>query len=118
MEPQSLESLKVALSQKPLTILNHLNHHWPKIPANLNSCFYAKGKIQIGWNPRPVVVQVIEIVKGFWDKAAFKTNLLYGKIALELMYQNSYSDFNLSSHSLKLFKNIAKLEGQLKSERY
>jgi len=32
--------------------------------------------MQIGWNFRPVVVQVIKIVKGFWDESTFtdKTN--------------------------------------------
>ena len=51
-----------------------LNHHWPKIQANLNSFCNAKERIQIGWDFRPVVVQVIKIVKGFWDKATFTYN--------------------------------------------
>ena len=42
-----------------------------------------KVKIQIGWNFRPVVVQMIEIVKGFWDKAIFNVCL----------YENDFATF-------------------------
>ena len=50
---------------------DRLNHHWPKIPANLNSFLERFSR----WNFRLVVVQVIKIVKGYWDKATF-TNII------------------------------------------
>ena len=53
--------VKVALSQKPLTILIT----WTTTGLKFQS---------IGWNFRPVVAQLIEIVKGIWEKAAFKVD--------------------------------------------
>ena len=46
-------------------------HHWPKILPNLNSYFGKVVRIQIGENFRSVVVQTVEIVKGFRDKSTF-----------------------------------------------
>ena len=67
--------LKVALSKKPLTILITwtITHHWPEIPANLNSflreIYPPKKEFKLAG--RPMVVQLIEIIEGFWDKATF-----------------------------------------------
>ena len=56
---------------KTFNIFNRLNHHWSKILPNLNSYYFAKVRIQIGENFRSVVVQTVDIVKGFWDKSTF-----------------------------------------------
>ena len=56
---------------KTFNNFNRLNHHWPKILPNLNSYFGKVVRIQIGENFRSVVVQTVEIVKGFRDKSTF-----------------------------------------------
>ena len=61
---------------KTFNNFNRLNHHWPKILPNLNSHYFTKVRIQIGENFRSVVVQTVEIVKGFQDKYTFTAHLI------------------------------------------
>ena len=79
-----MKGIKGRFISKTFNNFNRLNHHWPKILTNLNSYFSKVVKIQIGENFRSVVVQTIEIVKGFRDKSTFNVIRVLPELSFNL----------------------------------